>query len=66
MMKVVPVVVYTDGRRQVVGEATVEIDDYNGLSFPIVRAEINLNNAGLSEILEPDMKGFSLAQAQSM
>jgi hypothetical protein len=48
MRKVVPVVVYTDGRRQVVGEATVEVGDYSDVDFPLDLAEINLNNAGLS------------------
>ena len=48
MRKVVPVVVYTDGRRQVVGEAMVEVGDYSDVEFPLDLAEINLNNAGLS------------------
>lgn len=48
MIKTVPVVVYLGGRRQVVGEAMVQLDDYAGLDFPFDLAEINLNNAGLS------------------
>lgn len=46
----VPVVIYTKGERRIVGEAVVDIDDYNGVN--IRNAEIDLNNAGLSEIRE--------------
>jgi beta-lactam-binding protein with PASTA domain len=44
----VPVVYYKNGVRLIVGEATVDIDDYRGVD--VRKAEINLNNAGLSEI----------------
>lgn len=61
MKKTVPVAYYKNGVRQVIGEATVDIDDYSGVNWRT--AEININNAGLSEILAP--KGeFSLAQAR--
>ena len=43
----VPVVIYRDGVRSVVGEAVINIDDYRGVN--IRSAEINLNNAGLSD-----------------
>ena len=47
---VVPVVIYTRGERRIVGEAVVDIDDYDGIN--IRTAEIDLNNAGLSEMRE--------------
>lgn len=51
MKKTVPVAYYKDGERQVIGEATVDIEDYSGVNW--VTTEININNAGLSEILAP-------------
>jgi len=61
MQKTVPVVVYTDGQRRVIGEAIVELDDYPDLQINILSAEINLNNAGLSE----PVRGYSLARESS-
>lgn len=58
---IVPVVIYRQGVRSVVGEATVDIDDYRGVN--IRNAEINLNNAGLSEIPALKKGVYSLAQA---
>lgn len=56
----VPVVLYRNGQRSIVGEAVVDIDDYNGVN--IRNAEINLNNAGLSEILAPKKGEFSVSR----
>lgn len=46
----VPVVVYSKGERRIVGEAVVDVTDYDGVN--IRQAEIDLNNAGLSPIRE--------------
>jgi hypothetical protein len=63
MKKTVPVAYYKSGQRVIVGEAVVDMDDYDGVNWRT--AEININNAGLSEILAP--KGeFSLAKARSV
>lgn len=55
MKKSVPVAFYKDG------EATVDIEDYSGVNW--VTAEININNAGLSEILAPRGE-YSLAKSR--
>lgn len=58
MKKTVPVALYKNGVRRVIGEATVDIDDYSGVNW--LTAEININNAGLSEILaSKEVFGFA-------
>jgi hypothetical protein len=56
--KIVPVVIYKNGMRTIIGEAEVDVSDYEGAEFNIINAEIDLNNAGLSAPRE----GYSLAR----
>jgi hypothetical protein len=44
----VPVVIYKDGEREVVGEAVVDLENYGRSYLDIINYEINLNDAGLT------------------
>lgn len=59
MRKKIPVVIYAHGQRQIIGEATVDAKDFDGIN--LANVEINLNNAGLSyPIFNEETKGYSI------
>lgn len=62
MKKTLPIAVYREGLRYVVGEAKVEIDENFEIDWK--KAEINITNPIISEIINghTDRVGFSIGQ----
>lgn len=60
MRKSVHVVVYRDGIRYVVGDATVEVDDDFQIDWS--KAEINITKPEITEMLEGTAHGYSLGK----
>ena len=62
MKKSVHIVVYRDGLRYVVGDATVEVDENMDIDWK--KAEINITNPEITEMLSDHGEGYSLAKEQ--
>lgn len=60
MKKSLHVVVYREGLRYVVGDATVEVDENMDIDWK--KAEINITNPIITEMLSDHGQGYSLAQ----
>ena len=60
MKKSLHVVVYREGLRYVVGDTTVEVDENQEIDWS--KAEINITNPVVTEMLSDHGTGYSLAK----
>lgn len=58
MKKSLHIVVYREGLRYVVGDATVEVDENMEIDWK--KAEINITNPEITEMIEGPATGYSL------
>lgn len=64
MKKSVHVVVYREGLRYVVGDATVEVDEKMDIDWK--KAEINITNPEITEMISGGKTGYSLGQSREV